>query len=377
MKPGDTLVLVCDPPVAKTIENVHGVQRIIAHLIQELEAAGIKVIVITCLEFGNAPKGTSPYKHIRGVLDGLEFDAIHIATQGLLGLLALRYCLERGLRCTAAYHTLYPEWLHVRHRIPKRVGYTYIRWFMRRTAGVIVPTASTASLLQSYGVPNASVCPYGVDLDRFKPAVRRRPDFLPHCTRPLILYVGRIMLEKGVAELCAMAHRFPGTLVMVGEGPLLEELAERYPHVYFAGKQIGDDLVEYYQHAAAFAFPSRTDTSGLVLTEALACGLPVAALPVIGPRDIVTDPRVGALSEDLVLAVEQAMTLSPKDCRDFVLANYSWARFASGFSALQVPAGQRRKVSTWSARPKPLLSLLQWLVAKAEDLLFAVEHQRS
>jgi glycosyltransferase involved in cell wall biosynthesis len=212
-----------------------------------------------------------------------------------------------------------------------------------------------------------------VDLNRFRPGEALSPGFLPQCNRPLILYVGRMMKEKGVAELCAIAHRFPGTLVMVGEGPLLDELDARYPHVHFAGKQTGDDLVAYYQHARVFVFRSETDTSGLVLTEALACGLPVAALPVIGPRDIITDPRVGVLSHDLVGAVEQAMELSPGDCRAFAVANYSWQRFASDFLAIQVPAGQR---SPGRTRWRPMMDLLQRLVAKTEDLLFAVEHQK-
>lgn len=367
--------LFMDPPPG---DQSHGVQAIHHKLVQQLEGMGHEVRLVTCLEFGNAPKGVSQYDHVTRVIDDMQPDYIHVVTQGLLGLLTLRYCRINGLAFTAGYHTLYPEWLQLRHSISTWMGYSYIRWFGKRANRMIVPTPSTRDKLTACGLTNVAVCPYGIDLDRFKPG-ERDPSFLPHVARPYCLYVGRITVEKGVPDLCALAHRLPGPLVIVGEGEsLAQELAAKYPHVHFEGKKLGDELVRYYRNAGVFVFNSTSDTSGLVLTEALACGLPVAALPVIGPKDIITDARVGVLDFDLAAAAMQAIRLSPADCRRFVEGRFSWERFANDWMGLQVPVGKRRvrsASSRWWHRNNPGMWALQWLVGATEQLLFAPEKQ--
>lgn len=372
---GKRIGLFMDPPPG---DQSHGVQAIHGRLAQQLEGMGHEVHVITCLEFGNVPKGVSQYDHVSRLIDDMQPDYIHVVTQGLLGLYTLRYCQFNGLSFTAGYHTLYPEWLRIRHGVPEWLGYSYIRFFGKRAKRIIVPTPSTRDKLTCWGLNNVSVCPYGIDLDRFQPGT---PDssFMPDLPRPYCLYVGRVTVEKGVPELCAIAHRLPGTLVIVGEGDsLMRELAAKYPHVRFMGKKMGDELVRFYQNATVFVFHSTSDTSGLVLTEALACGLPVAALPVIGPKDIVTDPQVGVLDSDLAVAAEKAMRLSPANCRRFVQERYSWERFANDWMGAQVPVGKRlvRSVAShWWHRHNPFMSMLVGLVDRTEKLLFAPEKQ--
>lgn len=366
-----------DPPPG---DQSHGVQAIHGTLVQKLQGMGHDVRVVTCLEFGNAPKGMSLYDHVTNVFDDMQPTHIHVVTQGLLGLYALRYCQFNGLNFTAGYHTLYPEWLRIRHGIPEWMGYSYIRFFAKRAKRMIVPTPSTRDKLIACGLDNVSVCPYGIDLERFRPGTPD-PSFLPAGVLPgkYCLYVGRVTVEKGVPELCAIAHLLPGPLVIVGEGEsLMRELAVKYPHVHFVGKKLGDELVRYYQCAGVFVFHSTSDTSGLVLTEALGCGVPVAALPVIGPKDIVTDPLVGVLDYDLPAAAHKAMTLSRPACRRFVEERYSWDKFAGDWLAAQVPVGTRRARSGWDRwwhRHNPFMSMLVGLVDRTERLLFAPEKQ--
>src|SRR5262249_580540 len=156
-----------------------------------------------------------------------------------------------------------------------------------------------------------------VDTDCFQPASRRDETFLPHLARPLLLYVGRVTQEKGVPHFCSIAPRLPGTVLVVGDGPLRPVLAERYPNIHFSGTKKGDELLAYYQNSDVFVFPSSSDTFGLVLLEALACGLPVAARLVNGPMDLITDPRVGVLDPDIIKACREALTLSGANCRRF------------------------------------------------------------
>jgi len=320
------IAIICDPRVEAPERNTHRVQRIVAHLVQQLQQLGHNVALITGGNLRGAP-GASYYKMIEGALESSKAETVHIVTQGVLGLSALRYCLANGLRFTTAYYTLYPEWLASRHGWPLFLAYAYIGWFLEKAESVVVPSPSTAETLKSRGINNIAVCPLGVDTDCFRPALSPDNLFLPHLARPLFLYVGRVTKEKGVSHFCSVAPQLPGTVLIVGDGPLRRELAAKYPNIHFAGIKSGAELLACYQNANVFVFPSSSDTFGLVLLEALACGLPIAARPVNGPIDVIGDPRVGILDPDIVKAARKALTLSGADCRRFAL-QHSWSQFA-------------------------------------------------
>lgn len=214
-----------------------------------------------------------------------------------------------------------------------------------------------------------------VDTDHFRPPLELDERFLPHLPRPLLLYVGRVTKEKGVSHLCSIAAQLPGTVLIVGDGPLRPVLSTKYPNIHFAGTKNGDELLAYYQNANVFVFPSNSETFGLVLLEALACGLPVAATPVNGPMDLISDPGVGILDPDIVKGTREALTLSSADCRRFAL-QYPWSEFARKTLGVLVPVGGH-----FSRVPKPWRptdryvpgGVLEKLVAATERLLFASE----
>lgn len=361
------LLIVCDPPLSTTEQDTHGTQRAVSCVARELRSIGHEVEIITCTIFGQAPAGQTPYQYVASVLDAAEFDAIHIATQGLLGFLARCYCVNNRLAFTTAHHSQYPEWLNDRHGIPLSAGYAYIRWFHNAAARVIVPTPSMAQRLVKRGVNNTVANLHGVDAEKFKPGDKTFLDM----PRPIFLYVGRVTIEKNVEAFAAL--ELPGTKVVVGEGPLRGELSQKYPDARFVGEKSGTELTAHYAAADVFVFPSLTDTFGLVMLEALSAGLPVAAHPVTGPKDVIVDPGIGCLNEDLREAALAALRLSSQDCRDFALA-HTWAESAKRFLDFQTPCGSRSGKK--SARDLSLpLRVLQGLVSRTENLLFRSEHQ--
>lgn len=250
--------------------------------------------------------------------------AIHIATEGPLGLAARGYCRARSIPFTTAYHTRFPEYIHARFRIPLALTYAYMRWFHGPSAGMMVATQGIEDELRQRGFSRIKRWTRGVDTDLFRP---REKDFLPG-PRPVMLYVGRVAVEKGIGDFLALD--LPGTKYVIGDGPLLGTLRRKYPAVRFAGAKFGEDLARHYAAADVMVFPSRTDTFGLVLLEALASGVPVAAYPVPGPLDVIGDAPVGALDRDLARAVKTALALSPSDCRSFA-QRFSWKRSARQF----------------------------------------------
>jgi 1,2-diacylglycerol 3-alpha-glucosyltransferase/glucuronosyltransferase len=367
------IAIICDPRVEAPERNTHGVQRIVAYLVHELQQMAHNVALITSEHLRDASQSASYYDLIERALDAFKAETIHIVTQGVVGLSALRYCEANGLRFTAAYWTLYPEWLASRHGWPLSLAYAYIRWFLDKAAVVVVPSQSTADKLEKLGLTNIAVSPFGVDANVFYPALTPDKHFLPYLPRPL--YVGRISEEKGVSYLCDASEQLPGTVLMVGDGPLRKVLSAKYPGIHFAGPKSGDELLAYYQNANLFVFPSDSDTFGLVLIEALACGLPVAARRVNGPIDVITDPRVGVLDADIIKASWEALKLSGVDCRRFAL-RYSWAEFAKQVVSVLVPVSGDLPRSIERRRPKNRY-ISGWALEKAvtatERLLFASE----
>ncbi|BBL73237.1 glycosyltransferase family 4 protein [Methylomagnum ishizawai] len=258
------------------------------------------------------------------LLDGFKPEAIHIATEGPLGMAGRKYCLEHGLPFTTSFHTRFPEYVNLRLRVPLEWSYGYMRWFHGAARRTMVATPSLMSELKARGFENPVLWSRGVDADLFS------PDAAIHLEerRPIFLYAGRVAVEKGIEDFLRLD--LPGTKYVVGDGPQREELARQFPEARFVGYKTGRELAGYIAAADVFVFPSRTDTFGLVLLEALACGVPVAAYPVQGPSDVLTDAKVGCLSEDLRSAALGALSLDRGDCRRFALG-FSWDRCARQF----------------------------------------------
>jgi glycosyltransferase involved in cell wall biosynthesis len=250
-------------------------------------------------------------------------DSIHIATEGPIGLLVRRYCRKHRLPFTTSFHTRFPEYVSARAPIPEAWVWATLRWFHGASAAVLAATPALAGELRARGFANVVLWPRGVDTGLFRP---REVDLcLP---KPVFLSVGRVAVEKNLAAFLELD--LPGTKVIVGDGPAREGLADKYPQAVFLGELQGEALAKVYAAADVFVFPSRTDTFGLVLLEALASGLPVAAFPVAGPRDVIGTAPVGVLSEDLRAACLKALDIPRQACVAFA-AGYTWEACAKAF----------------------------------------------
>jgi glycosyltransferase involved in cell wall biosynthesis len=254
---------------------------------------------------------------IERVVDEIQPTAIHIATEGPIGHAMRRYCLRLGKHFTTSVHTRFPDYLFARMNIPPALTWALMRRFHRASAGVMVATAALAHELKQRGFSKVMLSPYGVDTDFFHPD-QAGPLNLQ---RPVFLTVTRLAVEKNIEAFLKLD--LPGTKVVVGDGPARQRLEGRYPDAIFLGTRQGESLAEIYASADVFVFPSRTDTFGIVLLEALASGLPVAAFPVQGPRDVIGNAPVGALDNDLRRACLTALGISRESCRAFA-ENMTW-----------------------------------------------------
>lgn len=262
---------------------------------------------------------------LRKILERFRPDAIHLATEGCIGFAARRYCLEKGLPFTTSFHTRFPEYFKLRIGLPLWLSYAYIQWFHLDSTRIMVATESVQRELENKGFKRLVRWSRGVDTDLFRPGDKH---FL-QAERPIFMFVGRVAIEKNIEDFLKL--NLPGTQFVIGDGPQRPELQKKYPRVRFPGYLTGETLARYLAAADVSVFPSRTDTFGLVILEALASGVPVAAYPVTGPQDILTDPRVGILDADLGQAALKALTLNPGDCRRFAL-NYTWEQSARQFA---------------------------------------------
>jgi glycosyltransferase involved in cell wall biosynthesis len=321
--------------------QVNGVVQTLQRVRSECAALGHGVEVISPDQFRSVPCPTYPEIRLalrpgRGIgrrIDAFCPDAIHIATEGPLGVAARRQCLRRGLPFTTSYHTRFPEYVHARFPVPLAAGYAAVRWFHRPSQAVMVATRSIRRDLEARGFTNVADWSRGVDTELFQPD--REPALaLP---RPVYLYVGRVAVEKNLEAFLAMPIA-AGSKLVVGGGPQLAELHARYPTVHFAGARFGEDLARHYVSGDVFVFPSRTDTFGLVLLEALACGLPVAAYPVPGPLDVIGDSGCGVLDQDLARAAARALEIPPARCREHALG-FTWRHCAEQFLENLCPIG--------------------------------------
>lgn len=258
-----------------------------------------------------------PYRKLKQQLDEFAPEIIHIATEGPIGLAARRYCLRKKLKFTTAYHTQFPEYIRLRAPLPVALSYAYFKWFHGPAAATMVPTPSIQQRLAKRGFRDVKLWGRGVDIELF------RPDH-PHDIReprPIFIYVGRIAVEKNIEAFLSL--ELPGTKYVIGDGPDLEWLKQKYPDAVFTGYLPSEVLVKYLAAADVFVFPSLTDTFGLVMLEAMACGLPVAAYPVTGPIDVVIHGITGVLDPDLKVAALKALHINRENPRDYVLS-HSW-----------------------------------------------------
>ena len=236
--------------------------------------------------------------------------AVHIATEGPLGLAARRFCVSRGMPFTTSYHTQFPQYLRARFPIPLGLSYRALRWFHGAAVRTMVSTASVRADLAAHGFANLATWRRGVDTEIFKPGPKDVLD-LP---RPIAAYVGRVAVEKNIDAFLGM--EWAGSKVVIGDGPERTRLEAQFPGAHFLGYRFGEDLARHLAAADIMVFPSRTDTFGLVNLEAMACGVPVAAYPVTGPIDVIEDGVTGALDLDLAAAARRALNLDPKRCRE-------------------------------------------------------------
>ncbi len=289
---------------------------------------------LPCPTYPDIRLALRPGRKLAALIAAFRPDALHIATEGPLGLAARRWAMRNGVRFTTAFHTRFAEYLRARTGVPLRPTYAWLRRFHRVGVGMMVATESLREELSARGFGGLRAWSRGVDLELFRP--EPRADFgLP---RPVFLYVGRVAVEKNIGAFLDLD--LPGSKLVVGDGPQLARLQRRYKTVHFAGRREGAALAAAYAGADAFVFPSRTDTFGLVLLEALACGTPVAAFPVTGPRDVVGNARVGVLDADLRAAALAALALDRGECRAHA-EQFSWRASAQAFlSHLVLMEGQ-------------------------------------
>ncbi len=319
--------------------QVNGVAVTLSNTVRWLERWGHQVNVVSPQGFRTIPMPTYPeiplaiFPGAKVALRIREFspDAIHIATEGPLGSAARSYCLKNGLNFTTAYHTCFPEYVKPRFGIPLGITYAWLRRFHGASSAILVSTAAIRQLLEGRGFRNISEWSRGVDPDIFMPG----PERFVELPRPVFLFVGRLAVEKNLPGFLGLD--LPGTKLVVGDGPARAALEQRYPDAVFVGAKRGAELASYYRKADVFVFPSRTDTFGLVLIEAMASGLPVAAFPVRGPIDVVKDPAAGVLDEDLGAAALAALRLDREKVAKYA-QQYSWEHCTRQFLSSLVPA---------------------------------------
>lgn len=325
--------------------QVNGVVRTLQSVRDELVAQGHEVLIVSPDLFYSMPCPTYPEIRLAfastgsvgRMLEDFSPQAIHLATEGPVCLAARRWCLARDFPFTTAYHTQFPDYVAARTGVNPEWVWRYIRWFHSPAHAILASTASIADTLKAHGLTQIRHWGRGVDLSTFgdpvpDPAIRA---LAQDGRGPIQLYVGRVAIEKNIEAFLTAAH--PGVKVIVGDGPALVSLKAKYPEAHFLGPKFGADLAAAYAAADVFVFPSKTDTFGLVMIEALACGTPVAAYPVTGPIDVLT-PETGAMRDDLDQAIAEALTRDRTACCTYG-QSFTWARSAHQFLHALVPVG--------------------------------------
>lgn len=344
--------------------QVNGVVTTLVELVRELELLDLTVTVIhpemfatrPCPGYAGIDLAMRPGKALTRILNDLKPDAIHIATEGPLGWAARRYCLKRKLAFTTTYHTRFPEILKAALKVPLWLGYAIFRHFHRPSSGVLVPTPSVMRMLEGRGFRELRSWTHGVDTTLFQyHAVPLACNALGHLSHPVSLFVGRVSYEKNIDAFLQMD--IPGSKVVCGVGPLENELKQRYPHVRWLGLLPRDELAKVYAAADVFVMPSRSETFGLVMLEAMACGTPVVAYPVEGPMEVVgSSAQGGVLNEDLTQAWYRALSVSRPEARTRAL-EFSWAHAARLFAGFLVQARSAPSVGSCEMKSIPVTQM--------------------
>jgi glycosyltransferase involved in cell wall biosynthesis len=317
--------------------QVNGVVRTLNKTIGILEQWGHEILCINPQHFRTLPMPTypdiplaiTPYRKLSRLLHQYAPDAIHISTEGPIGWAGRRYCLKHKFPYTSTYHTRFPEYVRLRAPIPLALSYAFVRRFHASAVHTMIATASMKRTLESKGFENLEFWSRGVDIDHFRPIEKPAID----AQLPIFLYLGRVAVEKNIRDFLQL--NLPGTKVVIGDGPARDELEQEFPQTLFLGYRENGELARLLGSASVMVFPSRTDTFGLVMLEAMASGVPVAAYPVEGPMDVIQNGVNGWLDEDLGLAATKALEVDRSSCR----------KYAEGFS--------------WEACTRQFLSLMQ------------------
>lgn len=315
------------------VPQINGVVRTYQRLAHELRLIGSELVVLGPENFRCVPCPSYPQiglavpdqRHCAALIEKAGADAIHIATEGPVGWMVRAYCKRRRLPFTTSFHTRFADYVSARWPVPESWVYVFQRRFHKRSAGVMVATESLAADLRRRGFERLLPWTRGVDTALFRPGHLRL-----FGAGPVFLYAGRVAVEKNIEAFLDLD--LPGVKVVVGDGPQRAELEARYPSAIFTGVREGESLARCYASADVFVFPSRTDTFGMVMLEAMACGVPIAAFPVIGPKDLVTPGVSGVLGEDLRAAVLAARGLDRAKVRKAALA-FTWEAAARLFLA--------------------------------------------
>ncbi|MEF3168825.1 MAG: glycosyltransferase family 1 protein [Deltaproteobacteria bacterium] len=326
--------------------QVNGVVRTLSSTIQELERMGHEVKVIEPGGFPSIPCPTYPEirlalaspRQVHRMITMIRPDAVHVATEGPLGIAARIGCARAGIPFTTSFATRFPDYIHARFRIPPTFTFKLLRWFHSPSQAVMVATEALRLELEGQGMRNVVLWGRGVDTELFRPRTKAFLD----APRPILLYVGRVAVEKNITAFLDLPLK--GTKYVVGDGPQLHKLKRSYPDVRFVGARHGEELARYYAAADVLVMPSLTETFGLVMLEALASGVPVAAYPAQGPKAVLGDSGAGCLDNDLARAVEQAITIPPERCREHA-KRYSWEAVTRRFIANLAPVGPRQAAS--------------------------------
>jgi glycosyltransferase involved in cell wall biosynthesis len=319
--------------------QVNGVVRTWTTMLKLLREWGHEVIVVS-------PEGArtvgapsepelrlciQPGKQLKRLLGDVVPDALHIATEGPLGVAARRLAQRRGWAFTTGFHTMFPDYIEARMGIPAWLPWRFMQWFHKPSQRVLVPTPTVRDIVASHGLKNLQVWSRGVDSQRFQPGPR---DAFPDLPRPIFLCVGRVAKEKNLDAFLSLD--LPGSKVVVGAGPDEQRLHRKFPNVRFTGMQADDKLPHYYSSADVFVFPSLTDTFGLVMLEAMACGTPVAAFRTEAPMAVIEDGNTGFLKDDLAQACMAALALDRDVVRQHALTR-TWDAIATDLLNALVP----------------------------------------
>jgi glycosyltransferase involved in cell wall biosynthesis len=314
--------------------QVNGVVRTLTSLQRSARGLGVNIDFLSPDGFATVPVPTYPglrlavpsRRRIAQMIEDARPDAIHLATEGPIGHSVRAYCVRRGRPFTTSYTTRFPEYISARAPIPESWIYAALRRFHGAGTVTMVATPSLMSELRQRGFSNLGMWTRGVDTEKFRPDRAIDPGF----PRPIFVCLGRVAVEKNIDAFLSLD--LPGTKVVIGKGPMEGELKRRFPEAKFLGQLENGTLAAHLAAADVFVFPSRTDTFGVVQLEALASGVPIAAFPVTGPKDVIADNPIGVLNEDLRAACLGALQISRDACREFAL-RHSWENSASQFIA--------------------------------------------